>query len=253
MKIFYKSESQTLYNFILKLKQKGLLTDKFCYCGRLDPMAKGKMLFLEDDERKQMEDYLTCDKEYEFEICLGISTDTDDILGIINEINFDTLETFDSSSILDEQIKLLSTQTIQKYHRFSAFQIKKDNTRINLCDLSKQNKLKEEDIPSKPCKIYNITKVNKKIVNLKYYLSIIKQKIQDLYDPNNYYRKKEIIDKWTQFDSSISDTSDIHLITYRYKIKVTSGFYIRQFIADLKKKCNFPLMVLNINRTQIMI
>ena len=248
MKIFYKNESEMIYHFIARLKKQGLLQDKFCYCGRLDPMAKGKMLFLEGDECKQMEEYLKSDKEYEFEIGLGISTDTDDILGLIDEINFDTINMFDASNILHEQIKLLSTQTIQKFHRFSAFQIKKNNTRINLCELSKENKLKDEDIPSKSCKIYNITALNKKKVNLKYYLSIIKQKIQNLYDPKNYYRKNKILDTWTQFDTTIYDNDDLQFITYKYKIKVTSGFYIRQFIADLKKNCNFPLMVLNINR-----
>ena len=41
------------------------------------------------------------------------------------------------------------------------------------------------------------------------------------------------------------------MITYKYKLQVSSGFYIRQFVADLKKSCKFPLIVLNIKRTKI--
>ena len=251
MKIFYKDASITLHNFIIALKQQGYLTDKYCFCGRLDPMASGKMLFLENEECSNMDQYLKCDKEYEIEIGLGISTDTDDILGLIDEIDFETDQSFDSLHILDNVLSKLITQTTQKYHKFSAFQIKHGNKRVNLCELSKNNKLDEKDIPSKPCKVYSITKLNKKRVNLKYYISIIKKKLEALHDPANYYRKKEIIKKWDDFDKTISHNSELQCISYKYKIHVSSGFYIRQLIADLKKQCSFPLIVLSIHRTQI--
>ena len=255
MKIVYKQECEMLYHFMNRLKEEGILQEKYCYCGRLDPMAKGKMLFLEGEERKQMEHYLQCDKEYEFEIGLGISTDTDDILGMIDEVNLDTLNLFDESNILETYINTLVAKQTQSYHKFSAFQVKKDNKRINLCELSKQHKLSTKDIPSKPCHVHYIKKLNKKIIDSKYFVSIIKKKLTSFYDPKNYYRTKEIIKGWETFDQNLSN--DIHnshnVITYKYKIKVSSGYYIRQFIADLKQMCNFPLIVLNINRTNIFI
>ena len=42
--------------------------NKVCYCGRLDPMARGLVLLLVGDECKKMDDYLSTIKEYEFEI-----------------------------------------------------------------------------------------------------------------------------------------------------------------------------------------
>ena len=251
MKILYKDTAVTLYNFIKQCKQEGYLQGKYCYCGRLDPMASGKMLFLEDKECSDMSAFLKCDKEYEFEICLGISTDTDDILGIIEEINFETLNTFDTMGMLDKQLNTILLQTTQQYHKFSAFQIKHNNIRVNLCELSKQHKLNKQDIPSKPCKVHSIKKLNKKTVNLIYYIDIILQKLEALHDPNDYYRKKEIIKRWKNFKSTIPKYMVVSLMIYKYKMTVSSGFYIRQLIADLKHNCNFPLMVLNIKRTQI--
>lgn len=52
------------------------------YSGRLDPMAEGKILILIGDECKQEKAYRGMDKEYEFEILFGISTDTGDVLGM---------------------------------------------------------------------------------------------------------------------------------------------------------------------------
>jgi tRNA U55 pseudouridine synthase TruB len=257
MKIFYKHESMSMHTFILKLKQQGHLLSKYCYCGRLDPMASGKVLFLEDTECTKMEEYLSCDKEYTFDICCGISTDTDDILGIIDEINLDTLNTFDtpkdnhSYNSLYMNIQRLIQKTTQQYHKFSAFQIKKDGKRVNLCELSKQKQLDGIVIPSKKVEVYSITQLNKKIVNFKYYISIIKEKINQLDDSNNYYRTKEIQQQWKDLYESISNESSFYLVSYTYKIKVSSGFYIRQLVADLKNMCQFPLMVLNIHRTQI--
>lgn len=252
MKIFYKEEATSIYNFILELKKNGYLLNKYCYCGRLDPMACGKMLFLEDKECSKMEQYLTCDKEYTFEICCGISTDTDDILGFIDEINLETLDDFDAQNTLYTNIQELIQKTTQQYHKFSAFQVIKDGTRINLCELSKQNRIKNIEIPTKEVNVHYITQLNKKIVDFKYYVSIIKEKIKQLTDDNNYYRTREILKQWEDLYASISDIGNFHLITYTYSIKVSSGFYIRQFIADLKHMCTFPLMVLNINRTQIL-
>jgi tRNA pseudouridine(55) synthase len=52
------------------------------YAGRLDPMASGMLLILMGDECKQREKYDGLDKIYDFEIVLGASSDSDDVLGI---------------------------------------------------------------------------------------------------------------------------------------------------------------------------
>lgn len=51
------------------------------YAGRLDPMASGKLLVLIGDECKKQTDYHGLDKEYEFSVLFGISSDTADVLG----------------------------------------------------------------------------------------------------------------------------------------------------------------------------
>ena len=57
-------------------------TTPMTYAGRLDPMASGTLLVLVGDECKNKDAYLGLDKEYEIEVLFGISTDTQDALGI---------------------------------------------------------------------------------------------------------------------------------------------------------------------------
>lgn len=53
------------------------------YAGRLDPMAEGILLGLFGDAAKNINDYLSLDKTYVATIVFGFSTDTYDILGLI--------------------------------------------------------------------------------------------------------------------------------------------------------------------------
>jgi tRNA U55 pseudouridine synthase TruB len=51
------------------------------YAGRLDPMASGKLLVLLGEECKNQTAYHSLDKQYEFSVLLGISSDSHDVLG----------------------------------------------------------------------------------------------------------------------------------------------------------------------------
>ncbi|HEX9805051.1 MAG TPA: hypothetical protein VGA67_05190, partial [Candidatus Dojkabacteria bacterium] len=58
---------------------------KMAYAGRLDPMASGLLLVLIGEECRKRDQYQNLDKVYEFEIILGIETDSLDILGLITK------------------------------------------------------------------------------------------------------------------------------------------------------------------------
>ena len=111
MKIFEKQSGCTINQFINDLK-KTYNINKMCFCGRLDPMARGKVLVLFNDECKLMPQYLNLNKIYQFEICFGYKTDTDDFLGLIEEFN---MNEFTQLNALINYINNLSNTTIQKF------------------------------------------------------------------------------------------------------------------------------------------
>ncbi len=61
--------------------QPDMLGIPLSYAGRLDPMASGKLLVLIGEECKNQTAYHDLDKEYEFSVLFGISSDTQDVLG----------------------------------------------------------------------------------------------------------------------------------------------------------------------------
>ena len=93
---------------------------KICYCGRLDPMARGEMLFLANDNCKEMEKHLNHDKEYEFEIILGLKTDTDDPLGLI--VNYNT-NIISINNLIDLLESFKYKEIDQNFHKYSSIMI----------------------------------------------------------------------------------------------------------------------------------
>ena len=138
-----------------------MIQEKACYCGRLDPLARGKMLILEGNECKQMSKYLNNDKTYEFIIVFGMSTDTDDIMGLFK--NNPLLNNFSLSMHEDiyknkfqKALQKLQIKEYQKYHKYSSFVLRKNEKRKPLWEWEKNGQLKENEIPSKKIKIYEL-------------------------------------------------------------------------------------------------
>lgn len=82
--VLYKKVGQTPLHVLEAYKNEHpeLANVPMAYAGRLDPMAEGKLLVLQGDECKVQEKYHSLDKEYEFEVLFGVSSDTADVLGL---------------------------------------------------------------------------------------------------------------------------------------------------------------------------
>jgi hypothetical protein len=82
MQLIYKPSGLTINQFIKRIKEQ-YQNEKICYAGRLDPMARGLVPVLFNEECNNMEDFTTMSKTYQVMIMIGIQTDTDDGLGIL--------------------------------------------------------------------------------------------------------------------------------------------------------------------------
>lgn len=60
---------------------------KLTFVGRLDPMAEGNIHILWSGDAEEKNNITLQDKEYQIKVLLGVKTDTDDILGLINFVN----------------------------------------------------------------------------------------------------------------------------------------------------------------------
>ncbi len=160
MQVIWKGVGQTPLQALEQLRERnGIATDiPMTYAGRLDPLAEGKLLILIDEECKQKDKYLGLDKEYEFEILLGTSSDTGDVLGIIkksagcNSISLRKLE-----KTIEKLLQNFTGKYICEYPAFSSKTVRnKDGENKPLFLWALEDRLGEIEIPKKEVQIYKL-------------------------------------------------------------------------------------------------
>ena len=227
---YYKKPGLTMGQTINLFKKDNNIS-KCCYCGRLDPMARGQLLLLVEDECKDMPKYLTHNKEYKFEIIFGLSTDTDDPLGIINNINIKLVNYDLLISKIKEYIKVGKFQ--QKFHNFSS-------KRVNGEPLWKNHNNIEEQFHE-----VEIFSINYDEIKCYDYNNWINNIINNINSLDGKFRQEEIINQYNKL-------SNINILySLPITINVSTGFYIRQLVNDIKNYINFPILTFDINRTKI--
>jgi tRNA pseudouridine(55) synthase len=245
--MFYIKESgHTMIQTMDKFKKENNINEKVCYCGRLDPMARGVVLLLVGNECKKMDQYLSTIKEYEFEILFGLSTDTDDPMGVIENIyNYDEIDTYVEriKDYLSEKCKI--GKFLQNFHNYSSKRINgkplweymknnSSNNSSNNISIEVNHEVEIFDVEYKYIKKYNFIEWKNNIIDT----------INKI-DKKNDFRQDIIINNYNLLD--------INNIIYSLpiKIKVSSGFYVRQLVADIKKHFNIVILTYDINRINI--
>lgn len=89
----YKQEGETMGGLLVRIrKEQNFSADlSMTYAGRLDPMAEGEVMVLMGEECKDASKHWYHPKRYETEILLGVSTDTADVLGLVQEVRMHEL------------------------------------------------------------------------------------------------------------------------------------------------------------------
>lgn len=227
MLIVTKFSGETMNQLIKRIKEEYNF-NKIAYTARLDPMARGLVPLLIDDECKNIKTHLIKSKVYQVKIIFGVQTDSDDPLGIItNKILIDTL----IQNNYNDYFELTDYKFQQKYHYFSTKML---NHRLkkNFTEASHQVTIYKSEIIDNGILEYN--KWSTKIIS----------KINSI-DKTKNFRQEETIKQWTKL--SIDKLPYIKL-----RLHVSSGFFVRQFIRDTSVKIGCPLMAYDIHRVLVL-
>jgi tRNA pseudouridine(55) synthase len=222
----YKDVGITCNDFIKNMKEK-YKKNKIAYTARLDPMARGIIPLLFGDDCKKLDKMTKMNKKYRVIVICGIKTDSDDTLGIVNNINIVN----DIDKFINDNRNILECSNItinQKFHFFSTKSL---------------NKRRKGDYSDS---YHTVELFSSKIIKwglIKYdewrdNLITTISKVDPNY--NNRFRQNEIIEGWKNINLNM-------LPYFELELDVSSGFFVRQYISDF----NMDLMCYDINRILI--
>lgn len=218
------------------------------YAGRLDPMASGKVLILIGDECKNQKRYHSLDKEYEFEVLFGFSTDTGDILGIAEE---DAVTmSFTRKSIQKAARSLLGTH-ILPYPQYSSKTV--HGKPLFLWTL--EGRLDEITVPTIAATVYNIQLIGVQTVPTRSSIEHILKKIelipkvtQESKALGRDFRRDDIRTRWNELKNGLKHEQ---VTIAKFRITVSSGTYIRSLAPILASKLGTIGLAYSIHRTKI--
>lgn len=201
------------------------------YAGRLDPMAQGVLPILVGEENKEREKHLGLDKEYEFEVLFGASTDTYDILGLATEV----------LPGKPREITLPTGTFLQPYPAYSSKSV--DGT--PLYQHARSGTLDQVEIPTKEVTIYSFEKLSDFEITGNELLANIKNRIGKV---EGDFRQTQIIERW---ESVLAPHLNSVFFGMRFKARVSSGTYIRSLAVELGKQVRLPALAFSITRTSV--
>ena len=203
------------------------------YTARLDPMAKGCVPFVTNEMCSNIKDHLESGKTYQVKIIIGIQTDSDDPLGLINNTKIINEVIFsDAQKYIINYLNLINNTTFkQKYHHYSTKMM--NHRRQKTVNFVNNHDVSVYDYEILGEDIFNYGSWSKKVIG---YINSI--------DSTKNFRQEVTIAQWKNFQID-------KLFYIKLKIKVSSGFFIRQLIRDMSDNIGIPLMCYNINRVSI--
>lgn len=224
-------------------------TGKSCFVGRLDQMARGLMMYMLDSKTKFSRQMCKADKIYEFELCLGFSTDSQDCMGEINATSLDYTPS-NVTAIVDDIKKGRYTSYTQTFPHYSSF---RGTSRVTgekkpLWLWTVEGRIDEVDIPTKEIDVEDFQVLGTRTVNAKTH---IESTISDIDSVTSIPRDRldHVINGWNNIIGTITSVNTITLI--RCSVKVKSGTYIR-FLADMiGRDHGIPSYAYDINRTEV--
>lgn len=230
-------------------KKHAIPTDvPLAYAGRLDPMASGKLLILVGDECKRQTAYHNLDKEYQFSVVFGVSSDTGDVLGIIKSVS--------GTSNLNEGIIRHASHSLRGPIElpYPAFSSKTVNGKP-LHTWAVEGRLDEINIPTKQSTVYKLKLKSTEAMSGDRLYKTASDKIESIplvTDPRkalgNDFRRDDVRASWKTFHEA--RRQDAFTIA-QFTCIASSGTYMRSLSEEIARQLGTTGLALSIHRSKI--
>ncbi len=217
------------------------------YAGRLDPMASGQLLILVGAECKAQECYHTLDKEYTFEVLLGVGSDTHDVLGIVSE----GAHIQPDKERVEHALRELIGRITLPYPHFSSKTV--EGKPLHTWTL--EGRLGEIEVPKKTSTIYSLSLLDMRTIDMARMKSEVLAKIDSIppvTDPKKAlgedFRRVDVKASWEEVFTKTPKNANV-ILTFR--CICSSGTYMRTLASVIGEKLGTKALAYSIHRSRI--
>ena len=232
MQVIYKQVGETP----LACAKRHEIAQPFTYAGRLDPLAEGLLLILEGEECRERGRYLGLSKTYEYEIVVGISTDTHDMLGYIEKASVPT-----RAFPLKACVEGYRGKHALPYPSYSS----KTVNGKPLFTHARNETLSTIEIPIRSFEILSHRWVSQTMVSG---AVIADRAVRAIRKVTGDFRQEESVRKWKVLGNMYTNSQ---FICMRAVMRCSSGTYVRSVVTDLERQIGYPTLVYSIKRTAL--
>ncbi len=216
----------------LRKERPELAEEKLSYLGRLDPLAYGQMLVAIGEANKDREKYLGLDKTYRVKFLSGISTDTGDLLGLV-----DSVEEWRVPASLEKALRSLVGVHRLPYPLYSS----KTVGGKPLHEYGREGK--EVERPLREMSILSLKFIGQESVSSE---EVYKSAVEATEKVKGDFRQELIRARWEEFYTT---HKDVVFTGFTIEISVTSGTYIRALTELFEDTLGVPFLAYSIERT----
>ena len=234
----YKPLGTTSHQLAIRMSE--VLGTKVTHTGSLDPMAEGVLvLLIGPAAMKNQIAYQTEDKDYEFDLLFGFSTDSYDLLGLVTKTTAYDPAAFPEKELRSQLSRMIGRQT-QAIPPYSSKVIQGHP----MFWWAREGRLQEIGQPTKEIRI----QAAKLIKILTFSSSQLKTTIlKNISEVKGNFRQPEIIKAWTR---TLNESSSPDFSIATLEVTVSSGTYVRAIANDLGSALGIPSCALRILRTR---
>ena len=239
----YKERGETPLERIERFRKRHpeYRNEPLSYAGRLDPLAEGVLLVLAGDANKERGTYLGLGKEYVFDVLFGFSTDTFDVLGIVDDAVTRTSHRPVRMPMLMEYVSQWVGSRTQQYPPYSS----KPLEGVPLFVKARKNELAGFELPEHRIEIQAAAVEGTKRVRDTELMIEIEHAIGLV---RGDFRQERILHVWRD-TLRVLYGMQFDVVTIR--VQCSSGTYVRSLAHELGIQLGIPALALSIMRTKV--
>ena len=239
-----KKYGETLAETLIRFRKEypSFQNEKITYAGRLDPLAEGLVLLLTGEERFQKEEFLKLPKLYSVDFVLGIQTDSYDILGRIEAVNFPFKKNY-QTNFFHELIAAYQGEVSLPYPPFSSRPV----SGKPLFVWARERNIAKISIPKQKGFVFHARFLRSEQKSFSTFYQETQVAIKKV---KGDFRQEEILSTWNQcYEEHKALQDEVTILSAVFS--VSSGVYIRSLVHHIGKQLGTGACSVRIKRKKI--